>query len=110
MKQSNWKVAVQHRWLSDNHIKILEGETVAFALRWFIQTAKNNKNRIIIFTDNTAILGALRKVRSSSPTLNYIFRRVPALSMVENIIVEYLYILSEHNPADESSRLKPIFS
>ena len=51
-----------------------------------------------------ALIGALRKGRSSRPSFNKICRRVASLVLVGDLFVEYLYIASADNPADEPSR------
>jgi hypothetical protein len=44
------------------------------------------------------------KGRSSSPTLQKVISKIGALSMMGDIVVKYVYVPSEYNPADAPSR------
>ena len=59
---------------------------------------------MLIFTDNQALLGALRKGRSSVKSMNNIRRRVACLLLVANLETVLYYVKSELNPADGPSR------
>lgn len=78
IKQQEWRVAIRHGWRQAAHVNILEGEAIVLGLRWLLRTLRHRDHRILVFVDNQAVLGALRKGRSSSPTLNRICRKVAA--------------------------------
>lgn len=104
IQQQHWHTAVQYKWEHPEHINILEGRAIVLALRHVSRTTTNHGRRIVLFVDNTAVLGALSKGRSSSPALNQICRQVAALVLVADIDIEYYYVESKENPADKPSR------
>lgn len=55
---------------------------------------------VIIFTDTIVLLGALRKGRSRSLTLNGIYKSIAYLEMVGDLTIKYFYMPSAYNPAD----------
>jgi len=99
-----WSVAIRHKWEDDEFIHILEGRAVILALRWLGRNPSIHGTRINFFIDNTALLGALRKGRSSKWSLNQICRSVVAICLAANMVVTWWYVPSKRNPADGPSR------
>ena len=54
--------------------------------------------------DAMAVQGALSKGRSSALSLRREVRRIAALTLAGGLVVSYLYVPSEFNPADDPSR------
>ncbi|CAN8063815.1 unnamed protein product [Agarophyton chilense] len=99
-----WKLAIRHKWHKKSPIHILEGEACILGLRWALRQRKHFGKRLIIFIDNQALIGALKKGRSSVYSFNRICRRVAALLLAGNMRLEAFYVPSVNNPADEPSR------
>lgn len=102
--RTTWVTAISHKWSLKRPIHILEGKEVILGLKWFLRTVGNHGRRVVFLVDNMAFIWALKKGKSSHPSLNKICRRVASLVYVGDFLVEYLYIASADNPADESSR------
>lgn len=104
VKSKPWKLAVRHKWKKTEKIHILEGEAVLLGIRWALRNQANHGKRLAILTDNTALLGALKKGRSPQPRFNGICRRVAAFTLAGNLHIDFHFVRSEDNPADGPSR------
>ena len=104
VREQKWHTAIKHKWRSEKPIHILEGEALVLGLKWFLRSQRNFGRRIIVFLDNDALVGAIRKGRSSVPDFNIICRKVMALTLAGDLYLEVYYIPSKENPADEPSR------
>lgn len=99
-----WSLAIRHKWKTRRSIHILEGEALILGLKWLLRSKANFGKRIVIFLDNEALVGAIRKGRSSVREFNVICRKVMALTLAGDLFLEVYYVRSEDNPADGPSR------
>lgn len=104
VRAQSWKTAIRHKWYKPRPIHILEAEAILLALRWFTRDGENLNRRLVLFTDSQAVLGALRKGRSSVPSFNILCRKIAALTLVAQLKIDYFYIRTGSNPADGPSR------
>ena len=86
------------------HAGALEAGGVRLALRWFLRSASRHGLRMVLLVDAQAVLGAVAKGRSSSPSLQREIMRIAALQLVGGILLKLVYVPSEDNPADAPSR------
>ena len=63
-----------------------------------------HSKRTTILIDAQSVLGAVRKGRSSAPSLKRELRYIGALLLGGDLLVRCLYVPSEDNPADAPSR------
>lgn len=72
-----FKTAISTPWSNrSSHINVLEMEAFLLAVRHMRRSEATRGQRVLVFIDNTAVLGALAKGRSSSSALNRGCRRV----------------------------------
>lgn len=86
------------------HAGALEAGGIRLALRWFLRSAARHNQRMVLLVDAQAVLGAVSKGRSSSPSLRREVMRIAALQLVSGTLVKLVYVPSEDNPADAPSR------
>ena len=86
------------------HSGSLEAAGVSLLLRWLARRPHVRSLRVSALVDAQAVLGALRKGRSSAPTLRFEVRRVAALVLATNLQMHYVYVPSGCNPGDPPSR------
>jgi hypothetical protein len=86
------------------HINVLEAQAVFDFLRAFAKNMNNHKQKKLCLIDSQAALGVLTKGRSSSHQLNFVLRRLAAVSRASRISLMYGWVPSEGNPADGPSR------
>lgn len=55
VKNSHWKLVVQHSWRKPATIHLLEGEAVIIALKWLLRTQDHFCLRVIIFTNRQSV-------------------------------------------------------
>ena len=60
--------------------------------------------RLVVLVDAQAVLFAAAKGRSSAPSLRFEIRKLAALALAGNLVIKYIYVPSEYNPADAPSR------
>ena len=82
----------------------LEGHALLLAVEYVARAANRHRKHVLFTVDAQAVLYVALKGRSSSPSLGFIFRRLGALVSATGIHPHYLWIPSEHNPADRPSR------
>ena len=73
-------------------------------LEWFLRKADNQSKRLLFLLDARAVLGAFARGRSSDPTLFPAVRKAAALHLAGDLVVRWVNITSESNPADAPSR------
>ena len=95
---------VSSRAEHDAHAGALEAGGVRLALRWFLRSASCHGQRMVLLVDAQAVLGAVAKGRSSSPSLQREIMRIAALQLAGGILLKLVYVPSEDNPADAPSR------
>ena len=103
---SKWdfKAVISSRRRFDAHSGGLEAHGVALGLRWLLRSTTRHARRTTILIDAQSVLGAVRKGRSSAPSLKRELRYIGALILGGDLLVRCLYVPSEDNPADAPSR------
>ena len=104
----NWRTVISCRWhKQDEHINTLEGRAILLLLKWKCQSTSRMNRKYLHLVDNTAVLGAFVKGRSSSRRLKYVIRRAQAYTLAGNLWPLLGYVRSHRNPADRPSRRFP---
>ena len=104
---SRWREVSRWRWRHVEHNNILEARAALAAVQEKARDPANYGRRCLIFTDSQAVLGALAKGRSSRPLMNYIAKRVAALTLATSMRVYWRYVRTHRNWADAPSRALP---
>ena len=73
-------------------------------LEWFPRKADNHSKRLLFLLDARAVMGAFAKGRSSAPSLFRAVEKAVGLQLAGDLLVRWVYIASESNPADAPSR------
>jgi len=104
---STWETALTHEWRREEHINVLEGESILLGVRWAIEKGAGN-HRVVLMSDSSVCVGALTKGRSSSSGLLRVCRKIAALSLLHKIELIPVHLSTDDNPADAPSRGQPI--
>ena len=102
-----WRVAVRRRLRGPArlaHINDKELGATVDAVRWAVRSPATRRCRIVLQSDSTAAVGALRKGRSSRRPLLRHCRRLAALTLAEQLTVEARWTPTTKNFADGPSR------
>ena len=97
-----WHVAVRRRLRGaarDAHINDKELGVTVDALRWAVRSSQTRRCRFVLQSDSSAAVGALRKGRSSRRGLLRHCRRLAALTLAEQLLVEGRWL-----PTDQKLR------
>jgi hypothetical protein len=100
----DFRTVVSHRASYKAHSGALEAAGVTMMLRWVTRSNKRHSCRVAALVDAQAVLHALSKGRSSAATIRTEVKRAGAITLGSDILVRYVYIPSESNPADAPSR------
>jgi hypothetical protein len=102
-----WRPVVARAWRHRHVSHITSGEMFALTIgfRHCVAARRACESRVLLLTDNTAVLGAAQKGRSSSAALHGPMRVLAAWLLATGCRLEVRYIPSERNPADAPSRL-----
>ena len=104
MSKSAFTIVVMAKAEHLAHSGSLESTGVAVGLRWMFRTPKNHRKRCLILADAQAILSAIKKGRSSAPSIAREIAHVGALIMAGDVLLRTIYVPCEDKPADEPSR------
>lgn len=105
IETARWRVAVRHKWRdSTAHINEKEIRAAVQGIEWGLRKQAHWGVRHVRLVDNSAVVGALVKGRSSSYRLNTWCRRAAALACASNTRYHWVYVRSARNPADAPSR------
>lgn len=102
--KARWKEIVASRWRFKEHINVLEMRAADTAIRWAASRPEAFRSRVLLLCDSAAVVGALRKGRSSSYPLLRKLRRVAAWTVAMGMTLYTNWIATEVNPADRPSR------
>lgn len=105
VNSQNWLTAFVHCWRYKQHINVLECHAGVLALEWAVSHPIQS-HRITLLSDSTAVIGALRKGRTSYFDLSLPTRRFAAMTIAHDLLPHLIQIPSHINPADGPSRLK----
>jgi hypothetical protein len=104
LPQSAFRILLSKRAAYTAHSGALEATGVTLMMRWITRAASRHSHRFCCLVDARAVLGAASKGRSSAGTLRKEIARIGAICTAADILVRYVYIPSESNPADAPSR------
>jgi len=104
LRQRDFRTVISSQAHYVAHSGTLEANAVALGLRWLSRRADRYGQRVAMLCDAQAVLHALKKGRSSAPTIALMTRCIAATTVAMGWVVHYVYIPSEWNPADEPSR------
>ena len=104
-----WTTIISSPWRRPAHINELELEAVLLALRAVLSSSHSSgtRRRLHLVTDSSVVYYALRKGRSSSPSLLRLLRRCSALALGGGLSLALVWVPSAVNPADSASRCAP---
>lgn len=101
---SRWRVGARTTWKRDGQIDALEGEAHLLGLRHAVRDRRRRRRRKLDFVDNQALLGCVRKGRSSARRLLRVCRRVASLVLFAELRLHLRYVPTDRNVADAPSR------
>jgi hypothetical protein len=102
--QTDFKTVISHRARRRHHSGSLEASAVVLGLRRLLRSPAHHRHRFIYLVDATAIQGSLRKGRTSAGTIRRQICQAAALQIATGVLISFLYVPSEDNPADKPSR------
>ncbi len=105
LRGNRWRVLVSSPVRHAARIAALEASAVFVGLRWCLSTPSAIGASIVVLCDNTPVVCALAKGRSSSPLLRANIARLAAFLLAAGSRLTVLWVPSRHNPADAASRL-----
>ena len=82
----------------------LEATGVVLLARWLSRSPRQHQKRHAVLVDARSILGAAARSRTSAPSYWKEIRRLAAYAIGCDMLMEYVYVPSESNPADAPSR------
>jgi len=86
------------------HSGAMEAHGVVLLAQWAARSADRHGARLVAAIDAQAVLGAVKKGRSSRPTFKRQVTRLAATCLAADIQLLCLWVPSAHNPADGPSR------
>ena len=86
------------------HSGQFEATAVLLAIRRLLRSPEQQHRHIMLLVDAKAVVGALRKGRSSAPTLKHVIKAIAGLCLAGSIRLHILYVHTKSNPADAPSR------
>jgi len=99
-----WSTVLSFPWAEVESINMLEARALLHALRWRSRSQFFVGSRCVHLLDSQVCLGALRKWRSPVPHFNRVITRIASLILASSCKVIFIYVPTEHNPADVPSR------
>ena len=101
----NWRWAISHNMTSRSHVNLHEMMALLLGARAALRHGHKPSERLLMLCDNQAVVGAVRKGRSSSPSLNCLLRRWCSFLLTHDLGLPWVpYVASGSNPADAPSR------
>ena len=86
------------------HSSHLEAHGIVLGLKWLIRSTRRHAKRTVVLVDAQAVLVAGAKGRSSGVCIARDLARIGSLTMAGDLLLKFVYIPSEDNPADAPSR------
>jgi len=102
--RSAFKTVISSRNKFPGHAGALEAEAALLGVRWILRSPARHGRRTVMLLDAKAVLGAIAKGRSSSPSLARPTRRLSAHLLAGELHLKVVYVPSEENAADDPSR------
>ena len=88
------------------HSGAMEAQGVVLLAQWAARSAERHGARLVAAIDAQAVLGAVKKGRSSKPTFKRQITRLAATCLAADLQLLTVWVPSAHNPADAPSRGK----
>eukprot|EP00899_Mesostigma_viride_P015145 jgi/Mesvir1/23631/Mv18306-RA.1 len=105
LDSGHWRTALSYRWRGQpNHINVKEAIAATQGVEWSCRTKACRGKRVVRLVDSSAVVGAFVRGRSSSYRLNQLVRRYCALSLAGDMQSHWVWVATDHNPADKASR------
>ena len=104
MSKRDFRDVISAKKTRDAHPSSLEASGLLLLLKWITRSSKNFSRRIPVLVDAQAVLGAAAKGRTSAGSISLDMKRIAVVTFSSDILPSYVYIPSEDNPADASSR------
>ena len=106
---ADWQVAVRCAYPPESrarqaHINEKEAGALVLAIRWAARSRRTRCCRLVVQSDSAAAVCAMRKGRSSRPGMRRQCRKIAALTLAHRITVEYRWVATDRNMADQPSR------
>jgi hypothetical protein len=102
-----WRTIASYRWQRPAHINTLELHALLTILDWFASHPSSVHAQFLCLSDSSAVLGAVRKGRSSRPAFRAGVRRVAAILFAADAYLDLWWVASKHNASDRPSRNFP---
>jgi len=100
----SFRTVLSARTRFGGHAGHLEATGVNLAAKHIARRPALHQTRIPRLIDAQAVLNAFRKGRSSAGTIRYVVRRTAMYFILSDVLMTFLYVPSESNPADAPSR------
>ena len=104
--KKNFRTVISCPKKYDAHSGSLEATGVVLWARWLSRSSLHHRKRHAVLVDARAVLGAAARGRTSAPSFCREIRRLAAYSLGCDMLMKYVYVPSESNPADAPSRGK----
>eukprot|EP00971_Amphidinium_carterae_P033124 652048-Amphidinium_carterae.1 len=99
----SWKVRLSFE-LGGQHINVLELRAADAGVRYYLRSRDRLGSRCLLALDSQVCLGVLVKGRSSSRQLNHVLRLYNCSVLLGHLLMFYVYVATNQNPADRPSR------
>jgi hypothetical protein len=100
-----WRHVVSRKFRFKQGIAVLEARAAVDAVRRVLDLKEHHRRfSMVLFVDNTVVVGGLTKGRSKSHDVLVQLRFLAVYALVYEIRLLVVYIPSASNPADEPSR------
>ena len=103
-----WSEVSRWVWKEEEHNNILEARAGVVSAKELSSSPKNWGKRGLLISDSQVVVGAFSKGRSSRRILNYLARKIAAISFGCNMRLYWRYIRTWRNHADGPSRGYPL--
>ena len=104
----NWRTVFSHPVTDNSHINFKEPRAVRLYLKRQAKS-RTKKGRVIVLVDSQVARGAPMRGRSPSKPINRQLRRLLPMLLGGQLYPSFLWIPSEANPSDASSRVQPLW-
>jgi hypothetical protein len=104
LTKARWRDIVAAPWRNPEHINVLELRALDTGVRWLASRPSTLGTRVLVWSDSSVVVCAVRKGRSSSHDLLRRLRSLTATLLVHNLKLYCNWIPTEVNPADGPSR------
>ena len=106
-KKCHWSYVINYPWkYIQQNIAQLEASSLLLALQHLSTLSHSSlSRRVFVLLDSAVLYYAVKKGRSSSPSLSYLVSSISSLCLCTGIRLQPLWVPSSWNPADLPSRI-----